>query len=229
MKSEPCQHYLTDLQPAGVHLRADDAKEFIHGLDQRLEFEREPLNPHDPNALAIYGVSTHRGQILRRKLGYLPAEIAADLAGVGLLDRVFPSLDYSGVSPSGWLNISYHLDGPVSEVKRFRAYVARQTVDELKGDAPGGAHEQLGDLEEAAASYEKEICGRDPAPHPFRRLLVIYGKLKRLDDQIRVCKRALRVRERIRKQCPESWAIQSFADFEPRLEKLMAKKAKHTP
>lgn len=231
------QHYLNDLQPAGIHLRKDEAIAFISGSDQLLESEREPHNPHDSHALAIYGVSTHSGREVRRKLGYLDASLSAEFAAVGLLDLVAPVLDYAAVSPNGWVTVIFHLDGPVSEVKRYREYIAHQTIQAYREEAGsslprgglaktelGGALERVGEYDDAIECYEAEIRSRDPAPHPFRRLLVIYGKLKKVDDQIRVCKRALRVRESIRRKCPESWAIRNFDDFETRLEKLLKKK-----
>lgn len=52
------------------------------GWPYGLELCPEPANPFDPNAVAVYGVSTYKGlfgpkRINREKIGYLPREHAA--------------------------------------------------------------------------------------------------------------------------------------------------------
>lgn len=47
--------------------------------------------------------------------------------------------------------------------------------------------EKAGHIEEAIKLYEQNVADFVDTPHPYNRLRIIYTKLKRYDDAIRVC------------------------------------------
>lgn len=53
---------------------------FLRGSECRVEIEREPENPHDPNALAVIGLWRDKAGPRREKLGYLPREFSSEVA-----------------------------------------------------------------------------------------------------------------------------------------------------
>jgi hypothetical protein len=60
---------------AGVSYRADALQDDAFAPGRRLALVREPENEHDPNAVAVSGAEC------RLQAGYVPAEIAPELAG----------------------------------------------------------------------------------------------------------------------------------------------------
>ncbi|MCW5720846.1 MAG: hypothetical protein KIS86_06865 [Devosia sp.] len=79
---------------------------------------REPNNPHDPNALAIYGIATVRWLFSQKEkqwhIGYVPAEVAAEiveeLVNVGLPIGVeMYRIEESG---EGFFDIKFFILGP---------------------------------------------------------------------------------------------------------------------
>ena len=77
---------------AGVHHRKADATAFVIGADKceqqkrpwGVSCKREPLNPHDDNAIAVTGWWTKKGLFKSRQeersIGYWPREISAAVA-----------------------------------------------------------------------------------------------------------------------------------------------------
>lgn len=56
----------------------------------------------------------------------------------------------------------------------------------LQINLDGKALEKAGRIAEAIALYERGIAGRTDTPHTFKRLVVLYRRLKRLDDVRRI-------------------------------------------
>ena len=77
----------------GVHHRKADAIAFARaarkaeagGLVYGVELEHHPDNPHDPNAIAVFGVAERKGwfksSVERWQIGYLDADLAAEIVG----------------------------------------------------------------------------------------------------------------------------------------------------
>lgn len=88
---------------AGVQHRMGNVLAFARRSQHRLELEREPRNRHDPNAIKVIGIS--RGWFFWRRdfLGYVPAEIAAQIAKEAKWDVIVARL--RGVWAGG-----YHKD-----------------------------------------------------------------------------------------------------------------------
>jgi hypothetical protein len=55
--------------------------------------------------------------------------------------------------------------------------------------------EARGQLEEAALIYEKLITDKKPDEYPFDRLMIIYRKLKKYKDELKVINKGIRVFE----------------------------------
>lgn len=75
----------------GVHHRKADATAFAEaarvaerkGLQYGLQLEHQPNNPHDPKAIAVYGVAEIKGifrsGVKEWHIGYLPAELTGEM------------------------------------------------------------------------------------------------------------------------------------------------------
>lgn len=63
------------------------------GLPYGLRIERQPNNPHDPNAIAIYGIAETKGWFGTKRnewhIGFVPADVAADVSP-NLIDAGIP-------------------------------------------------------------------------------------------------------------------------------------------
>lgn len=58
---------------------AENVAAFVGGKERQVRLVREPDNPVDPNAIAVYGAWTSEGGDRSGRLGYLPAAVAAGL------------------------------------------------------------------------------------------------------------------------------------------------------
>jgi hypothetical protein len=84
--------FFADEEVAGVQHRLSNVRAFASGRHHALRLEREPNNPHDPNAIKVIGIYkgwffTHRVHI-----GYVPAEIAEEIAERNLFSQIQPLL-----------------------------------------------------------------------------------------------------------------------------------------
>jgi len=52
--------------------------------------------------------------------------------------------------------------------------------------------EKQGDIEEAIQLYEQNVSDEADTPFPYNRLVIIYRRQKRLDDEIRVLEKAIK-------------------------------------
>jgi hypothetical protein len=60
----------------------------------------------------------------------------------------------------------------------------------------GIAHEKRGDLESAVLCYEENSKLRYPASHSYDRLMVVYRRLGKVDEEIRVIHIAIEVQQK---------------------------------
>ena len=85
---------------AGVSFRPDALDDPSFAPGRRVALAREPDNPHDPNAVAIWNEER------TRQLGYVPAAVAPDLSGdeqAVVLWRVDSGLRVLLVPPDAWV------------------------------------------------------------------------------------------------------------------------------
>lgn len=69
-----------DVAVAGVSHRQQTLQEFFKGQNHHVELEPEPTNPADSNAIKVIGLWMNGGTQFRGHLGYLPSDIARDIA-----------------------------------------------------------------------------------------------------------------------------------------------------
>jgi hypothetical protein len=112
------QIYVANPSVAGISYRKQAALNFANSSNQRLRLEREPDNAHDPNAIKIIGVS-QAGEFL---IGYVPREIAEQIADLDLFDCIQPRLARIYIGRSDFLDIQYQLIGPKSKKPVFDAF-----------------------------------------------------------------------------------------------------------
>src|SRR5438105_4080604 len=96
----PAGHCLfaSDLEVSGIQHHKADALSFAHGKEHSLEFVPEPDNPHDRNAIAIWG--SYTGWLLRHRVhvGYVPADVAKALGERNLIASTLARLKNIWVS-----------------------------------------------------------------------------------------------------------------------------------
>lgn len=97
---------------AGIHHLRDDAIAFIKGKDHRLEIDLEPKNQFDPNAIAVFGITKGFFGLKRRKIGYIPAEIAKTIADEPAFSSISPRLRQVRLSDDGFCAVELDLIGP---------------------------------------------------------------------------------------------------------------------
>ena len=113
------QIYKRMLYVAGITHRKEDASLFIRGSRQSLEFELEPNNPKDKNAIKLIGVTP----TARYFVGYVPKEISKALIKTGLLDKVEPRLDRTYHGIKDYVEIRFQIIGLKKNKKQFDAFL----------------------------------------------------------------------------------------------------------
>jgi hypothetical protein len=106
------------LPVAGISYRKGAASAFANSDNHCLRFEREPSNVHDPNAIKIIGIA-QAGEFF---IGYVPKEIAEQIAVTNLFDFIQPRLARIYIGHDGFIDILYQLIGPKSKKSEFDAF-----------------------------------------------------------------------------------------------------------
>lgn len=119
------QIYKRMLMVAGISFRKYDASLFIRGSCQTLEFEREPNNPKDKNAIKVIGVTPTS----RYFVGYVPKEISKLLVTTCLLDKVKPRLDRTYHGIKDYVEIRFQIIGLKENKKQFDAFYKNKPAD----------------------------------------------------------------------------------------------------
>jgi hypothetical protein len=103
------------IEVAGIPHRMGNAVAFARRGQHYLELEREPNNPHDPNAIKVIGVSKGWFFWRRHFLGYVPRETAARVAEMGLWGRVKPRL--RSIWAGGYVQDTVYINFDILEPK----------------------------------------------------------------------------------------------------------------
>lgn len=196
---------------AGIEHRREDVLAFIDGREHQLEFVREPDNPADANAIAVYGLSKGLLFSQRRKIGYVPADVAAHIARCGVFEVLRPRLRSLYVSDGGFCLVQFDITGPTTEHERYSGARVQAIVgsavqdgrfliprDNVEKNMLGQACERSGETDKAIACCEACIGkGRFDGSFPYDRLLAIYRKQGRRKDELRVLRKAVRLFDRV--------------------------------
>lgn len=226
------QIFEADVELVGVEFFRDNAISFIQGDGHTIEVEHEPSNDADKNAIAVYGC--WRGLFFRkrRKIGYVPADIAKNIAVGGIFHILSTRLRNIYLSDRGYCVVEFDLVGPASEHKAYRKKLADESISEfplgpgfvMPSDDDGKISigrvcEAAGDIGKAIACYEASIAGGFEGSFPFDRLLAIYRKRKKIDAEIRVLSKAVEVFENVAKK-GRSDGPSKLNRFQERLAKI---------
>ena len=99
---------------AGVQHNTDQVWELAAMERPRLSWKREPDNPHDKNAIAIFDVSGRDQEII----GYVDRELATDLMNSGQFDEL--SIRFEGANVDAyWVEVTYQVTGPKGGKQAF--------------------------------------------------------------------------------------------------------------
>ena len=105
---------------AGLAHRKADAAQFARGKQKALEWEPEPGNRYDKNAIRLIGC--HKGIFLtkRTQIGYVPKEVAKTLVERGLVADAQPRLLKTYVSDGGFVEILFQVVGPKARIGEYK-------------------------------------------------------------------------------------------------------------
>lgn len=108
------------LEVAGIQHRKASATRFVQGKGQRIEFEREPDNPHDSNAIRILGFWKSWFSEKSDHIGYMPRDVAQVIADLDVFDTIHPRLARTYLSRNGHVQVFFQFTGPKDGAKRFK-------------------------------------------------------------------------------------------------------------
>lgn len=189
----PEGHRLYDerLDVMGVVSCRANAIAFCKAKGQWLEFEPEPSNRHDPNAIKLNGCWRGFFGTKRKHVGYVPREVARQIKKAGLIAEAKPRLLKTYVGSDDFVEIEFQITGPV---KRYRDYqpLTDSPYDQVQKLKEAGKPEEaipvlLAEVDVAEADAKKNGDGVTPAP--YRQLAVLYRKLKRYEDEVVILER----------------------------------------
>lgn len=183
--------YEERLSVMGVFMRKSDVKAFCKGSNLALQFEPEPSNKHDPNAIRVIG--WWDGWFGRKSamLGYVPAEHAAKLSALGLVDQVRPRLLKTYVGTDDFVEVLFQILGPTEHYKVFNP--PRETAETRSkamiaaGNVAGAETELIAAVD--AQEKEAQEKGWGVGARPYKALAQFYRKSKRYADELAILDR----------------------------------------
>jgi hypothetical protein len=105
----------------GTGMRKEDAVSFCEGTGRQwLEFQPDPKNGHDPNAIIIWGCWNGWLGKRRKMVGYVDREEAAKIASLDLAHKVQPRLLKTYVGHDGYVEILYQVLGPIQFASAYK-------------------------------------------------------------------------------------------------------------
>jgi hypothetical protein len=206
--------------------RTSVVQSFIHGTNRRVELQRTPDNLVDPNAIAVIGHWREGDNELSGQLGYLPAEVAAQIskelegALIGATLKVI-YVPLPGRSPGLRLDIW----APRRKLTQVETQPYQQDVrvpsDAVERNLLGMRLEKEGLIENAIVCYEENVREGFSGNHPYDRLAVIFRKRGDRTREIAVLKRGIEVFEQL-VGSGRSDVVAKLERFRQRLEKVEA-------
>lgn len=207
---ENYQIFWGDVEVVGVQHYREDTIAFINGKDPKMEIVPESGNGHDPNAIIVFGITKGFFGAKKRKIGYIPAEISKIIAEESLFSVIYPRLRNLYLSDTGFCIVQFDLIGPKERVGGLKEKSAKTHVETAIQDGDfiiprcnvdknqlGISCESAGEIDHAILCYEACIRNSFDGNHPYDRLIAIYRKQKRPQDELRVIKKAVKVFEKV--------------------------------
>ena len=150
--------YYENLEIEGIEDRQTTVWQFIQGSNQQLDWEQEPSNPKDPNAIKIIGISEQIFSTKHEILGYIPGDVAKQIVSSGLWPFLQLRLDCIYIAKQGFIAIRFQILGPIRTKKR----------DVTSNDIPSIEREQ----KNSAVTIPAPQAKRDIAGPKERRITV---------------------------------------------------------
>lgn len=110
---------------SGIFFRKSDVRGFFEGSDHRLEFEREPSNKHDKNAIKVIGISSQK----RFFIGYVPKEYATQIVDASLDGIVHPRLRRIFCNSQDFYEVRFEIVGPSNLKKQYQEALNNKPAD----------------------------------------------------------------------------------------------------
>lgn len=212
------------IQVAGTSHRKGDVITFIRGDKRRLQLVKEPHNKFDENAIAVYGECLFRGKPFRAHLGYLPKEVAAELTLHTDIKAALTKMFYKPEDNYDAAGLRIDVLTAYDKNPEEKPYTEGLQTPKTMVDKCQFARklERLGYIENAIELYELAVNSpRYDEFYPYDRLLIIYRRTKRRDEEIQVTQKAIKLCEKLLKK-GERDIDSKLAKYKSRLEKISA-------
>lgn len=106
----------------GTAMRREDSAAFCEGTGKQwLEFDLDPDNPHDRNAIKVWGCWNSWIGKRRKLLGFVDKEEAAKMARLGVSSMIQPRLLKTYVGRDGFVEIQFQIIGPSEHAPAYKA------------------------------------------------------------------------------------------------------------
>jgi hypothetical protein len=127
------QIYDERLEVAGIQHRRDAAAQFVNQANQWLEFESEPLNSYDPNAIKILGCYQQNNEDIKLHVGYVPASVAKQITDFSA-DECKARLLKTYIGESGYVEILFQVLGPKERIQEYASFYVHTDEDDEYDD-----------------------------------------------------------------------------------------------
>lgn len=117
------------LEVAGIQHRRDAAAKFVEQAIQWVEFESEPLNNFDSNAMKILGCYQQDNDVKKLHVGYVPARIAKQINSFSV-NECIPRLLKTYIGNSGYVEILIQVLGPKGRIEEYASFYEPTDEDE---------------------------------------------------------------------------------------------------
>lgn len=127
------QIYDDRLEVAGIPHRKDVAAKFVNQTNPWLEFESEPLNSYDSNAIKILGCYQQNNETIKLHVGYVPASIAKQITNFSAAECKARLLK-TYIGDSGYVEILFQVLGPKGRIEEYASFYEPTDEDEDEDD-----------------------------------------------------------------------------------------------
>lgn len=195
------QIYEERLEVAGLAHHKADAARFARGKQKALEWEPEPQNRHDKNAIRLFGCYKGFFRTKRILIGYVPKEVAETMVERGLVADAQPRLLKTFVSDGGFIEILFQVVGPKARIREYKGVQRNEkrqhytdAVEQVKQLKREKRHDEaialLHELvEETEAESRENGPGWGVAPWYYEQLAILYRKERRYADEVNILER----------------------------------------
>ena len=192
------QIYEERLEVSGVSFRKNEARPFVKSGSTSIYLERETDNPHDRNAIAIYGKAKKLFGVKNYHLGFVPKEIAKKVVENGFGEQVIARLYKTYLGSDGFIEIEFQLLGPKGQYYDYAPPITENAESYVDHVPRIKQLKQNGEYDEAVTlllqcvdwtEKESKQTGFGVAPWYYQQLAIIYRKQKDRNAEIEILER----------------------------------------